>query len=60
MTTHSDKCLLHKIEELRAQLVQAAKEKGCSLSDYSIVQLSQELDRYIVEFQTRHQKKASP
>ncbi|KZE43359.1 hypothetical protein AV540_25200 [Brevibacillus parabrevis] len=43
--------LLLIIEELRGQLVQLAQEKG--LDHIEVVNLSQCLDEYIVQFQSR-------
>ncbi|HBZ83428.1 MAG TPA: aspartyl-phosphate phosphatase Spo0E family protein [Brevibacillus sp.] len=40
------------IEQLRQQLCQIVKEKG--LSDASVVELSQKLDIYIVQYQLKH------
>lgn len=43
------------IEDLRKRLNQLAKEK--SLSDQLVIQLSQELDLYIVQYQKMVQKR---
>ncbi|MED1723972.1 aspartyl-phosphate phosphatase Spo0E family protein [Brevibacillus parabrevis] len=50
-----EKKLKLTIERLRQQLCQVVKEKG--LSDPSVVELSQMLDIYIVQYQSRHVKK---
>lgn len=51
---HED-TLLAKIEDLRSRLIKTAIGKE-RLSDHSIVEISQELDKYIVEFQLRNIK----
>jgi hypothetical protein len=48
--------LLAKIEDLRCHLIKKARDKE-HLSDHSLVEISQELDKYIVEFQLRHMKR---
>ncbi|GAA4711914.1 aspartyl-phosphate phosphatase Spo0E family protein [Brevibacillus fulvus] len=51
--TSNDQALFNKIEELRYQLVQASLGKK-NLSDQTLVEISQKLDRYIVEVQSRN------
>lgn len=40
--------LIFQIEQLRMQLCNLAKEKG--ISHHSVIELSQELDNYIVQY----------
>ncbi|MCM3292021.1 XRE family transcriptional regulator [Paenibacillus sp. MER 180] len=50
--TENDEALLRKMERARLQMISVA-ETGRNLTDSSVVQLSQELDDYIVEIQKR-------
>lgn len=55
LCTEHETTLLAKIEDLRSLLVQTAIGKE-HLSDHSVVEISQELDKYIVEIQLRNMK----
>ncbi|NOJ72134.1 Spo0E family sporulation regulatory protein-aspartic acid phosphatase [Paenibacillus alvei] len=50
--TEDDEALLRKMERTRLKMMSAAKT-GRNLTDASVVQLSQELDTYIVEIQKK-------
>ncbi|GAV14402.1 XRE family transcriptional regulator [Paenibacillus sp. NAIST15-1] len=50
--TEADEALLRKMERTRLKMMNAAKT-GRNLTDVSVVQLSQELDTYIVEIQKK-------
>lgn len=45
-------CLRYKIESVRQQMMQIAAEKK-NFTDKAVVELSQELDIYLVEYQKR-------
>lgn len=45
-------CLRYKIESVRQQMIQVAAEKK-NFTDKTVVELSQELDIYLLEYQKR-------
>jgi hypothetical protein len=55
LSAEHDETLLAKMEDLRCRLIKTATATE-SLSDHSLVEISQELDRYIVEIQLRNIK----
>ncbi|MEJ8546210.1 aspartyl-phosphate phosphatase Spo0E family protein [Brevibacillus borstelensis] len=52
---HNESDLLKMIESLRGQLVKLVQEKG--FSNGEVVELSQQLDKYIVQYQNRIKRK---
>lgn len=51
LVTKDESFLFSRIEQLRLELIKLVKEKG--FADYSVIQLSQQLDQYIYEYQRR-------